>query len=271
MRVMYSLSAYPHLFKTRSDYRMEKCELWTAAISSLVRRRDGDVTVINCDRHAAAYLNKIGLAGLWNEVNVAIPDSFEGIDPNMFWAAGKLFALRAETAPLLMMDTDFIAWKLPHLGGSIIAAHEEDLSPNVYPPIDYFRMKADYKFNSGYDYNVKPLNTAFLYLPNESFKQYYVSCAIEFMKSAEHANDNLCYMVYAEQRVLALCAEYKRQSVNTLFKQGEPQNAYTHLWGAKRVMREVPAEYARFRDKCAARISRDFPDYRYIIDIIDKE
>jgi len=272
MRIMYSLSAYPHCFKTRSDYRMEKCELWTAAISSLVRRRSGDVTVIYCDNHAAAYLNKIGLSGLWNEVIIAIPDGFEGIDPNMFWAAGKLFALRAETAPLLMMDTDFIAWKLPVLSESIIAAHDEDLSPNVYPPTEYFRMKANYKFNGGYDYNVKPLNTAFLYLPDEAFKQYYVNCAIEFMKSAEQTGDRLCYMVYAEQRMLALCAEYKNQPVNTLLKQpGEPQQNYTHLWGAKRVMREVPAEYARFRDKCAERIKRDFPDYEYVIDIIDKE
>jgi len=274
MRVIYSLSAYPQCFKTRKNYKMEKCELWTAAISSLTRRCAGDKTVLYCDNHGAEYIRRIGFASIWDEVIAAIPDGFEGIDPNMFWAAGKLFALRAETAPLLMMDTDFIAWRLPAFGGKIIAAHTEDLSPNIYPPTEYFNMKEDYIFNKGYNYSAKPLNTAFLYLPDDELRRYYVNEAITFMKSAKQTSDPLCYMVYAEQRLLSMCAEYLWRKTETLIGQDKlfsKQENYTHLWGAKRVMRENPAEYARFREKCVYRIRSDFPDYEYVIEIIDKE
>jgi len=275
MRVIYSLSTYPQCAKTRKNYSMEKCELWTAVISSLTRRRGGDKTVIYCDNHGSEYIRKIGLENIWDRVITAIPDGFEGgIDPAMFWAAGKLFALRAETAPLLMLDTDFIAWKLPVFGDKIIAAHREELSPNIYPPIEYFKMKEGYVFNKEYNYSAKPLNTAFLYLPGDDFKNYYANTAMEFMKAAKSVNDPLCYMVYAEQRLLAMCAEYKNKPVETLLEQDKlffKQENYTHLWGAKRVIRENPQEYARFRDRCAGRIKKDFPDYEYVINIIDKE
>ena len=70
-----------------------------------------------------------------------VPDDLDGIDPEMFWAAGKLLALRQMDAPCAMIDTDLIVWSKPEFGRDIIAAHREDLNPDVYPPLEYFRLR----------------------------------------------------------------------------------------------------------------------------------
>jgi hypothetical protein len=268
------LSTLPFYAKTQNGkFKAERFELYCAAISSLTRRRDGDTTEMHVDSEGAEYIRALGISGLWNEVFVSIPDDFEGINPLMFWAAGKLFALRKTPAPVLMLDTDFIAWKLPEFSDRIVAAHREELMPDIYPPADYFRMKKGYIFNGAYNYSAKPLNTAFLYLPDDEIRQYYVNSATCFMKSAEDCGDYLCYMVYAEQRLLSMCAEHLKRGVDTVLdwdKLRFPQRNYTHLWGAKQVMRENKGECERFCEKCRNRIRRDFPEYEYVTDIIEK-
>jgi hypothetical protein len=227
---------------------------------------------MHCDRQGRDYFEGIGLCSLWNEVKVTIPDDLGGINPKMFWAAGKLFALQAEESPVLMLDTDFIAWDLPELADSVIAAHREDLSPNVYPPISTFKMSKGYVFDDSMSYSPRPLNTAFLYMPDNDFKQYYIGKSFEFMRAAENGGDFLTYMVYAEQRLLAILAEYKRVKVNTLFEleDAHSQMSYTHTWGAKQVMRDNPSEFERFCEKCRARIRNDFPEWEWVIERIDE-
>jgi hypothetical protein len=274
MKVIYSLSTLPFYAKTPDgEFSIDRFELYTAAISSLTRRRDGNKTIMHCDTRGFEYFRNIGFAALWDEIRVTVPDDLEGINPLMFWAAGKLFALRETPAPLLMLDTDFIAWNLPPLSDRITCAHRESLNHDTYPPVERFKMNETYKFNTDYNYSALPLNTAFLYLPDNDFKQYYVNSSVDFMKSAKPCGDYLCYMVYAEQRLLAMCAEYKNQKANTILD-GEklflPQKNYTHTWGAKRVMRDNKDEYERFCEKCRSRIKRDFPEYEYVINLIEK-
>jgi len=273
LTVIYSLSALPYFSKNPGkDLTIDKFELYTAALSSITRRNSGNRTVMHCDNPGAEYFQRIGIADLWDELTITIPDDLEGINPQMFWAAGKIFALKAAKSPVLMLDTDFIAWQLPELSDSITAAHTEELRPNIYPGIEHFKMN-NYVFNKGFDYWVKPLNTAFLYLPDENFKQYYTDSVMDFMKSAEDCDDYLCYMVYAEQRLLALLANYKGLQVNTIMElhDANNQSRYTHTWGAKRVMREIPQEQERFCEKCRNRIKKDFPGWEWVIKKIEEQ
>jgi hypothetical protein len=281
LTVIYSLSTAPFFTKNPNGiFKTDRFELYTAAISSLVRRKAGNRTIMHCDSHGAEYFGKIGLSDLWDEITITIPDDLEEINPKMFWAAGKLFALQAtKVSPALMLDTDFIAWQLPELSESspeIIAAHNEPLSPNIYPDITHFKMKEDYIFNQELDYTLQPLNTAFLYINDNEFKQYYIDCSMDFMKSALPCNDYLTYMVYAEQRLLPMLAKYKGINAKTIleFEQlqnyGAPQKRYTHTWGAKQIMRNNPHECERFCEKCRNRIRTDFPDWEWIIELIER-
>ena len=84
------------------------------------------------------------------------------------------------------------------------------------------------------------------------------------MRSAPQADDTLTYMVCAEQRLLAMCAEKKGIRIRALSDLpslfGGGQGGYfTHIWGFKQQMRENQALYEDFCRRCAARLSRDFP------------
>ncbi|MCL1822816.1 MAG: hypothetical protein FWG44_01310 [Oscillospiraceae bacterium] len=282
MRAIHVNSFAPFFAKNgiNAKLKIEKFDLYNTVLSALTwRKKNGKIDLV-CDLASADYYKKIGITSIWNEVKAILPDDLEGINPVMFWAAGKLLALRETPSPVVMIDTDFIVWKKLDLNIKITAAHREDLNPNVYPDIDYFQMKSGYNFDGRFNYKTQPavlpvalpLNTAFLYLPDESFKQYYVNMAIDFMKSAEDTGDVLCYMVYAEQRLLALCADRLKQPVETLLDKDrlfEPQNDFTHLWGAKQAMRDDRQEEIKFCQRCADRIRRDYPEYVYLTDLIE--
>jgi len=275
MRAIHVNSFAPFFAKNGVEVKpnTDKFDLYTTVLSALMwKKYNGEIHLV-CDKAAAEYYEETGISGIWDRIIPRIPGDLEGINPLMFWAAGKLLALRELSSPVVMIDTDFIVWKTLELGDSIIAAHREDLNPDVYPDTDYFQMDWDFMFRGNYDCTVLPLNTAFLYLPDESFKQYYTNMAIDFMKSALDVPDYLCYMVFAEQRLLAMCADYLKQPVKTLLEKDKifaPQDDFTHLWGEKQKMRDNPAEEQDFNRRCAERIRQDFPEYEHIIERIEQ-
>ena len=55
---------------------------------------------------SAQYYKKTGLDVIWNSVE-NILDNVD-VNSNVFWAAGKIFALKEQNAPVAMIDTDFI-------------------------------------------------------------------------------------------------------------------------------------------------------------------
>lgn len=274
MQGIHIISTAPFFAKnTGGTYRIDKFELYSVAISALNWRRMGNEIDLITDTEGQRYISSLGISSLWNSTKMLVPDDLEGIDPKMFWAAGKLFALREVKAPVAMIDTDFILWKMPDLPENrIVAAHRENLTPSVYPPLDYFSFKRPFPLH-GMNETVLPMNTAFLYLPDESFKQYYVSKAIAFMKSAVSCNDYLCYMVFAEQRLLSICAEELKVGSQVLMDKDElffPREDYTHIWGAKQVMRSDPGSLADFCNRARDRIRQDFPEYAFIIPLIEQ-
>ena len=247
MDAFHIISTAPFFAKNNGAFALEDFDLFTAVISALEWRRDGSRIFLYCDAPAADYIRNAGLEKVWDGVRDTVPDDLDGIDPEMFWAAGKLLALRQMDAPCVMIDTDLIVWSKPEFGRDIIAAHREDLNPDVYPPLEYF-------------------SAAGHILPG-----FYTSQAVAFMKSAERCGERLRYMVFAEQRMAAMCADYTGTGVQTLLDKDAlffPQEKYTHLWGAKQQMRERPLLREEFIWRCIARILRDFPEYEWTIDMI---
>lgn len=271
MNAIHIVSTAPFFAKRNGAFCAEDFDLYCTALSALSwRRKNGEITLCT-DKIGAEYYRRIGLDCLWNEIRCCIPADLEGIDPAMFWAGGKLLALRETDAPCVMLDTDFIVWEKLDFGGEIIAAHREELMPDVYPPLGYFRTNGH--IIPDFSESVLPLNTAFCYLPDNDIKELYTSQAIAFMKSALHCNDPLRYMVFAEQRMLTMCADYTGTPVKTLLDKDRlffPQNSFTHLWGAKQAMRDNPQLRTEFVEKCRARLKNDFPEYAFVAEAIDR-
>ena len=70
------------------------------------------------------------------------------------------------------------------------------------------------------------------------------------MRHTSEQNNRLAYMVFAEQRMLPMCAKKLNMSImsfsdlNRLFKNGD--NMFTHTWGMKQQMRDNAFFKSRF-------------------------
>ena len=87
-------------------------ELVCLALSALMWRRYNGSIKFYTDSESYAWFAGHDLLDIWDagvdtDVLDAIPSS---INQEIFWAASKLFALRAESAPVAMVDTDLIIW-----------------------------------------------------------------------------------------------------------------------------------------------------------------
>lgn len=253
-------------------YAVEPFELLTTMLSALEWRAMGGEIAMATDALGAAYYASLGLSPLWNGGVRAV---LEGLIPNTvspfaFWAAGKLYALQQMPVPCVMIDTDFILWKpidARCADADVATIHREELCPDIYPGPEHFHVAPGFDLST-LDWTVLPCNTALAYFGSRDFKQLYTDRAISFMEHAPDADDPLTYMVFAEQRLLAMCAsEAGARLVNlagldALF--GSGQQAYTHVWGYKQQMRDDPAAYHAFCRRCAARLTRDFPEFAEI-------
>lgn len=269
MDAFHIISTAPYFAKNSGAFALEDFDLYCAVVSALTWRRDGSRIFLCSDRIGGDYIRNSGLSEVWDDIRECVPEDLDGIDPEMFWAAGKILAMRGMRAPCVMIDTDFIVWNKPQFGKEIIAAHREDIKPDIYPPAEYFSAKGH--IVPDFNWEVLPLNTAFFYVPDEDYKEFYTSQAIAFMKSAERCGERLKYMVFAEQRMAAMCAEYTGTGVRTLMDKDFlffPQDSFTHLWGAKQVMRDHPELRAQFISRCEQRIRRDFPEWAWTIDAV---
>lgn len=257
----------PYINKFGTSYQIEDFEILTTILSALKwQEKNGSIKMVT-DSIGADYYESIGLLELWDMGISKSLDHMPKIDENLFWAAGKLFALNEETAPTAVIDTDFIVWesilfdKLPDV--SVI--HREDLYPDIYPDINFFNMN-DYTFDPSFNWDVRACNTAFCVFKNNNFMKYYTSESINFMLHADdNSNDTLKYMVFAEQRLLAMCAEkygveiLEFSNLFNLFRNGE--GYFTHIWGMKQQMRDIPALRFDFCKRCISRIEKDFPHW----------
>ena len=250
------------------EYAIEPFELLTSALSALAWRRENGPIRMICDTQAQRYYDALGLSFLWDGGVHPLLDAVPAdINPMAFWAAGKLYALSAMPAPCVMIDTDLICWKplAPLVRGLDAAAiHREDIMPDIYPGPSAFPASCGFDF-AAFDWSVQPFNTALAYFGDDVFRRYYTDTAIRFIRSAPEADDVLTYMVFGEQRLLAMCAAKKRvraaalSDLPALFG-GEQGGYFTHVWGFKQQMRDEPALYEDFCRRCAARLRRDFPE-----------
>ena len=257
-----------------AEYTIERFSLYCTVISALQWRKQNGAIFMVTDRTGAEFYRRNGLDKVWDGILELIPDDLEGIDPEMFWAAGKLFALRDIPDNAALVDEDLIVWKTLELSDTAVTAmHREYLSPDIYPDPRLFGVR-DFPLLGRLDTEVLPCNTAFLYIPDTSFRLFYANQSIAFMKAASKnkCGDRLCRMVFAEQRLLAMLCELTGTEIETLMDMNRlfiSQEDFTHLWGAKQAMRDNEAQRNGFIGRCRKRIFSDFPGYAYISGAID--
>lgn len=254
------------------DYCLEDFEILTTILSALEWRKYNGKIKLVADKRAIDFYKKTGIDCIWDSIEELYVD--DSINPKTFWAAGKLFALQKENAPVAIIDTDFIVWKKIDFDSldDCTVIHFEDLYPDVYPVRDFFQMKDGYKWKN-YNWKLEATNTAFAIFKSKELIEKYTESAIEFMKYAKETDDYLCYMVFCEQRLLHMVAHSMNIKISQLMECdelfAEKNQTYTHIWGMKQQMRDFNDLRVDFCKKCIRRIVTDFPDVESVIKNIE--
>ena len=252
-----------HTLRTRG--KLEDFEIFTLILSALEWRKHNGKIFLYTD---TAGKNFLGDLNLWDGVDTAL-DKMDalGIDEKIFWAGAKLFALSKQPLPCVMIDLDFIVWQPLKFESALAVIHRESKDLPCYPDADYFRFK-NFALPAELNWSLDPCNTALAYFGDENLVRRYVDFAFKFMRAAappenQSGWDLLPYMVFVEQRWLAMCAELcgiKVQSLSELPELFGGQKTFTHIWGYKRFFRENKSAAEKFCRDCAGRIAHDFPN-----------
>ena len=251
----------------------ERFELWdferyTAWLSALMWQRCNGPIWFVTDSRGAEYLRKSGLEKVYTGVLPILDARNMGIDAVRYWASGKIQALTRLSAPCVLIDLDLIVWNpLDVSGCSLAVAHTEPLFEEAYPPPSFFRMSPRYAFPEEWDESALPLNTSLAYFGDDHFKAYYTRESVRFMQyERDTPNDGIRCMVFAEQRVLGMCAVAKGIAPKTYLlygDSGDHQRLITHLWSAKgylRASREARERYIALCEEKIRQLSDSPPD-----------
>lgn len=260
------------------SYAVEDFEILTTTLSALVWRRWNGSIRLYTDALGASWYEHHGLLALWDRgIDVeTLEHHGRDIQPASFWSAGKLLALARESAPCAMIDTDFIVWRpLSEMGlngsghAGVTLVHREDLSPEVYLPARHLKVAPDYRFDPAWDWNEPACNAAFVIFHDDGLRRGYVGEALRFMEgNRELALEAVSQAVFAEQRLLAMCAKSRGIRIHALLAPGadwDAQPYFTHVWGAKEELRRNEDERRKFCRACLDRLARDFPDWLPVV------
>ncbi len=263
MYAFHTLWTKPSFLK-KDPYKMNNAEILTMVISALMWRKYNGKIKLFTDKEGLNFIEKNNLSDIWNEIDVSVlENNTYSIDPTIFWAAGKLIALEASTCPCVMLDTDLIVVNSINnilSGSEITALHSEPLNSEVYINPNYLKKPNGYNFPIFYDWNVLPSNTAFLYISDNRFRNFYLEQSKSFMfNNFEKPMENISQMVFAEQRLLSICAAIKDIDIHYLLESPYSLNNATivHLWGFKEVLRKNSVLEKLFIDKLINRFNKD--------------
>lgn len=240
-------------------FHMKPHAQWTARLSALAWRRYNGPIHLLTDKEGARYVREIGLDQVYDSVQEDLWDRY-GLNQDKFWASGKLLALERLQTPCLILDMDLIVWKpLTVRGAPLAAAHIEHLNERIYPdPRHHFLMSPRYRFGEDWDYTAEPLNTAIVYFEDEELKKEYLAEAFRFMKyERDTPDDGAICMVFAEQRILGMCAARRGIQPKVLLdydRLNESQDLLTHTWSGKIILSNLEDVEKTFvalcREKC---------------------
>ena len=107
----HSLWSKPYMAgKQAEEYWMQDYEVLTMILSALMWRKHNGGIRLCADAEARAFIEKLGLAHIWNLgiEEITVP---EAVPEKVFWAAGKLYSLKKMQMPAVMVDLDLIIWK----------------------------------------------------------------------------------------------------------------------------------------------------------------
>jgi len=177
------------------------------------------------DNHTFKYYEQFGMLEIFDNIDNTLLNQDLGINSEIYWAAGKLFAQKSFKGPTLVFDLDFRFYsdleKLGVFNSDISCLWMEDIQNDFYlsPELAMSYTNLDWKIN----WDTFAYNTSFLYLKNDEFRNHYCSMAIDYMKSNYNILSNEItkiekskFMMFVEQYMLRQLGKIHNQKTNLL-------------------------------------------------------
>ncbi|MFI0446995.1 DUF6734 family protein [Actinomadura sp. 6N118] len=280
IHVNSTLPSVPYLgrLKGPDGYQVEDFELLTTILSAAAWRRFNGPVKLYTDHVGEAYYRRLGMTELWD--GGIDTDVLESLPPlihhNVFWTAGRVAALRAETAPFVSLDTDLIVWGALDdlITSEFMALHPEPLHHMIYKPRCELSTPTGYVWEE-WDWEATPCNAALTYFADDRLTEMFHAKAMEFIVGnpvQREAVDRLpVYDVFVAQRLLPMCAlrlgvrptyflDWPRPGRNSETMAGGGRNELvTHVWAYKDALKGDPDHREAFCRQCVARIRTDYP------------
>ena len=281
IHVNSTLPTVPYLgrLKGPDGYQVEDFELLTTILSAASWRRHNGPIKLYTDQVGAAYYRRLGMTQLWDggidtDTLESLPAS---ISHDVFWTAGRVAALRAETAPFVSLDTDLVVWG--PLDGLItsdfMALHPEPVGHGVYRPRCELSTPPGYAWPD-WDWAVSPCNAALTSYADDRLTKLFHDEAMAFIVGnpiQREADARLpVHDVFVAQRLLPMCAVRLGIEPAYLLHWSRPERGsetmaaggqnllVTHVWAYKDVLKADPEVRESFCRQCVARIRVDHPE-----------
>ena len=260
-----------------NNYSQPDYDILTTILSALKWREHNGGIRLYTDDIGFNFYKSINLLDLWDEGVRLVTDMSKSINYDVCWAAGKIYAIKKEEKDFCLIDTDLIVWEnISNYfnNNRVVCVHKENLGAElIYKDIGFYKMKIGYVFDKSWGYDEHPCNTALVYFNDIDFKNYYVEESIKFMENIDYdyfvdkeVQSDL-YMVFAEQRMLALCSKIFNINIKAMFDFDfnllkNNQKTITHVWNSKLPMRNDDKLRENFCKRCIRRIISDYPHFK---------
>lgn len=164
--------------------------------------RPFDTRVLYTDDYSREILGKKGILNTFAEVNKLDYSKFSSINPEVFWASGKLRVIEEQEESFIFLDNDFIIHCdiLEYLDKNKLCFNFLEDGKGLYPNSTDPNIR---NLNLGHRFYQGATNTSFLYFPDLIFSKEYGKLSLKIMEKLSSCSDiKGTYMIFAEQMLL---------------------------------------------------------------------
>lgn len=255
---------------------------WLTWLTSLLQAKTYGSMVLITDPRGADFIENIGLTPFYDEIITGLEEIPGYVDPQIFWAAGKLYAIRLlnkckkpirnSLNYINSLDCDCIPWTLPTNLPKISCINMEKLSWAWYRSC---KEKYQDYLPSSINWQLAPGNNGIIGFRDYSDMLQYAKFSIgfieKFSKMANKSNyfDKPHYiygdgMTFAEQQLLPASMQLIGETVNPLLPVRDDgyldHNAFfTHLWTTKTLYRAFPEARIHYTNQLIRYLRKEFP------------
>lgn len=257
----HSFWTKPQIAK-RGKVSMQDFEVLTMALSACAYRRLGEQMTLVTDTPGAKFLQLVKGEQCYTNVLTHL-DRVTGVNPTIYWGAGKTLAYELFPVPCLSIDLDAVVWKMPlydELTTDLVVLHEDPADWDCYS--SSAELYGSLGFKSPYwNWSVAPFNVAFLLFNNAFLRSAYTSLSQMFMENSSRffsrealdrksksivkngRHPKVFEQIFAEQQLLSMVAHRFHAKVGAVSSidftvDHLKENPFvTHLWGIKSVYR----------------------------------